>query len=77
MADNKTVEDYLIDIIRQKYAKRVLSQLNTEYERMFIDAGKDPDIGEYNWMVKRVMEIHREMNKPEKVGEGHAEKAAD
>ena len=77
MAEIKTVEDYLIDIVRQKYAKRVLSQLNTEYERLFIDAGKDPDIGEYNWMVKRVLEINRELNKPEKAGEEHAEKAAD
>lgn len=77
MAEMRTVEDYLIDIIRQKYAKRVLSKLNTEYERLFIDAGKAPDIGEYNWMVKRVLEINREMNKPEVAGEEHAKETAD
>lgn len=74
MNGKKSVEDYLMDMINARYAKRVMSQLNTEHERDFMDLGKDPDHKEYEWMVKRALEIHRAMNV--KDGED-AEKAKD
>ncbi len=62
MDGQKTVEDYLIDMINAKYARRIMSQLVTEHERKFMELGKDPDHREYEWMVKRALEIHRAMN---------------
>ena len=58
----KSIEDYLIDMINQKYAKRVFSQLATDHEREFLLAGRDPDAKEYEWMVTRALEIHRNLN---------------
>jgi succinate dehydrogenase flavin-adding protein (antitoxin of CptAB toxin-antitoxin module) len=62
MDGKKSIEDYILDMINQRYAKRVFSQLATEHERNFVDLGKDPDHKEYEWMVKRALEIHRALN---------------
>ena len=70
------IEEYLIDLINQKYAKRVFSQVATEHETQFLDLGKTPNRKEYEWMVARAIAIHREMNITE--GEDDAgEKAED
>ena len=69
----KGVEEYLIELINQKYAKRVFSQMNTEHERAFLLAGSEPSAKEYEWMVKRAMEIHRSLNTSK--GEDDAEEA--
>ena len=71
-----SIEEYLVDLINQRYAKRVFSQVATEHERQFEDLGKQPNYKEYEWMVNRAMEIHREQNITE--GEDNAgEKAED
>lgn len=57
-----TVEDYLIDLVNQKYAKRVFQKMNTEWEKLTIAHGSEPDVTEYDWMVKRALEIHRSLN---------------
>jgi hypothetical protein len=75
MAEVKSIHDFLMEWINGKFSKRVISALNTEHERDFIDKGKEPDIGEYNWMVQRMHEILKEMKMPE--GADNAEKAAD
>lgn len=62
MAEVKSVEDYLLDLINQRYAKRVFSILATEHEKRFLDLGKDPDYREYEWMRKRALEIHQQIN---------------
>lgn len=56
-----TVEDYLIDAINKKYAARIFRKVNTEWERLGMD-GKEPGKTEYEWMVERVIEIHRQLN---------------
>lgn len=58
-----SIEEYLIDYINQKYAKRVMQQLNTEFERRTLQYGSDPSAKEYEWMVDRALEIHRNLNK--------------
>lgn len=58
----KSIEDYLMDMINQRYARRVFSKLATEHEKNFMDLGKNPDYKEYEWMVARAMEIHRTLN---------------
>ena len=65
MADKelKSVEDYLIEKLNAKYAQRVFQKINTEWERLTMEAGSEPNIKEYDWMVKRAIEIHRKMNK--------------
>jgi hypothetical protein len=62
MNGKKTIEDYLIDLINQKYAKRVFSQLVTEHEKKYLELGQDPDYREYDWMVNRALEIHKALN---------------
>lgn len=62
MNGKKSIEDYLIDLINQKYAKRVFSQLATEHEKKYLEMGADPDYREYEWMVARALEIHKALN---------------
>lgn len=62
----KNIQDFIVEWINGKFAKRVISALNTEHESKFIDTGKPPDIGEYNWMIKRMGELMAEMKLPEK-----------
>lgn len=57
-----SIEDYLIDLLNQKYAKRVMQKMNTEWEKLTIERGSEPGASEYEWMVKRALEIHRELN---------------
>lgn len=57
-----SIEDYLLDMINQKYAKRVMQKMNTEWEKLTIEKGSEPNVTEYDWMVKRAMEIHRSLN---------------
>ena len=59
--DSKTIEDYLLDLINQKFAKRVFSVLATEHERLFLDKGKDPEGGEYKWMRQRALELIKDV----------------
>lgn len=61
MAD-KGIEDYLLDMINQRYAKRVFQIMATEHEQQFLDLGKNPDYREYEWMKRRALEIHRATN---------------
>jgi hypothetical protein len=61
--DIKSVEDYLIEKLNAKYAQRVFQKINTEYEKLTMEMGSEPNIKEYDWMVNRALEIHREMNK--------------
>ena len=72
----KSIEDYLEDMINQKYAKRVFQIMNTEHERIFLDLGKNPDYREYEWMKKRALEIHRETNTAPGSGENNEKDAA-
>jgi hypothetical protein len=62
MKQGMAVEEYLIDLINQKYAKRVFQKMNTEWERLTIEHGSEPGVKEYDWMVKKAMEIHRDLN---------------
>lgn len=73
MAKAKSIEEYLIDLINQKYAKRVFQQMNTDFERLTLERGSDPSAKEYEWMVNRALEIHRQLN----VGETDEENAAN
>ena len=59
----KSVEDYLIEKLNAEYAQRVFQKINTEYEKLTMEMGSDPNIKEYDWMVNRALEIHRKMNK--------------
>ncbi len=67
MAEIKSIHDFLMEWINGKFAKRVISALNTEHESRFIDKGAEPEIGEYNWMVARMGELLKEMKMPEGV----------
>lgn len=58
----ENIEDYLVDMINQKYAKRVMQKMNTEWEKLTLERGSDPGGKEYEWMVKRALDIHRGMN---------------
>jgi hypothetical protein len=58
----KSIEDFLLEKINAKYAQRIFQQLNTEHGKKYVDLGKDPDYREYEWMVKRAMEIHKQLN---------------
>lgn len=62
MNGKKSIEDYLMDMINQRYAKRVFAQLATEHEKNYMDMGLNPDHKEYEWMVKRALEIHKALN---------------
>ena len=62
MEVDKSIEDYLVDWAKRKYAGRVISQVNTEFEAQFVELGKNPDFREYEWMVKRLLEVHNQMN---------------
>ncbi len=73
----KGIEEYLIDMVDQKYAKRVFQKMNTEYERLTLEHGSNPSLKEYEWMVKKALEIHRNMNVTPELEDGDAEKAAD
>jgi len=55
-----SVEDYLIDRINQKYAGRIFQKLNTEWEKLGMQ-GAEPGVTEYEHMVKRALEIHRQL----------------
>ena len=61
-----SIEDYLIDSLNKKYAGRIFRKVNTEWEKQM--EGKDPNIAEYEWMVKRALELHNKINvsNPEK-----------
>ena len=61
MAGYTHIEKYLIEWVDKKYAGRVISKVNTEWEAQ-IDAGSDPSKSEYEWMRDRVLQIHRGMN---------------
>lgn len=63
------VEEYLVDLINAKYAKRIFQQVNTEHERLFLMAGKPPDQKEYEWMIQRALELHRTQNLSEESDE--------
>ena len=65
-----SVEDYLIDRINQKYAGRIFQKLNTEWEKLGMQ-GNEPGVTEYEHMVKRALEIHRQLttNVPDKKGD--------
>jgi hypothetical protein len=57
-----SVEDYLIDLINQKYARRVFQKMNTEWEKLTMEHGSEPGLKEYDWMKKRALEIHNQLN---------------
>ena len=65
-----SVEDYLIDRINQKYAGRIFQKLNTEWEKLGMQ-GAEPGVTEYEHMVKRALEIHRQLTAdvPDKKGD--------
>lgn len=67
--EKRSIEDYLIDMINQRYAKRVFAKLATEHERQFMNLGKDPNYREYEWMINRALEIHKRLNTTEAPGE--------
>ena len=71
--ERKGVEDYLMDYLNAKYAKRIFQVLNTEYEGVMIERGDNLWKGEYEWMVNRALELYRGF-KEEKENE---EKAKD
>lgn len=73
-----SVEDYLIDMVNAKYARRVMQKMNTEYERLTIERGSEPGVKEYEWMLKKAMDIHKQLNlSPDLAGDSDAEKAKD
>jgi len=72
-----SIEDYIVDSLNQKYAKRVIQKMNTEYEKLTMEHGSEPNVKEYEWMVKRAMEIHRDMNVTPELEEKNAKEAAD
>jgi len=57
--ERKGVEDYLMDYLNAKYAKRIFQVLNTEYEGVMIERGDNLWKGEYEWMVNRALELYR------------------
>jgi hypothetical protein len=63
MAKVTSIEEYLVDRINKKYAERVFRKVNTEWERLLME-GSEPGKTEYEWMLKRAMEIHRQLNTP-------------
>ena len=63
MAKVTSIEEYLVDRINKKYAERVFRKVNTEWEKILME-GSEPGKTEYDWMVKRAMEIHRQLNTP-------------
>jgi len=69
MDGKKSIEDYLMDMINQRYAKRVFAKVATEHEKQFKDLGKDPSYREYEWMVNRALEIHKQLNTSPDKGE--------
>lgn len=76
--ERKSIEDYLIDLINQKYAKRVFSMLTTEHEKKFLDLGENPNYREYEWMIQRALEIHRQLNvNEEEIGDNDAKETAN
>ena len=73
-----SVEDYLVDYINQKYAKRVMQKMNTEYERLTLEHGSEPGKKEYEWMIDKALAIHRQLNlSADLKGDKNAEKAKD
>lgn len=56
--ERNSIENYILDWIDKKYAGRIISNLNTEWENM-ITTGRDPGKDEYEYMVRRALEIHR------------------
>lgn len=70
----RSVESFLIEMVNQKYAKRVFQKMNTEWEALTIEHGSEPGIKEYEWMLGKALAIHRELNVE---GDGDAKEAAD
>ena len=60
MAGLTGVERYLVNWVDDKYAKRIIGIMNTEWE--FALGKLPPGIGEYEYMRNRILEIHREIN---------------
>lgn len=56
----QSVEDFLIEKLNAKYAQRIFQKLNTEWERLIIEGKTEPGYKEYEWMVKRALELHRD-----------------
>ena len=68
--DVKTVEDFLVEKLNAKYAQRIFQKINTEWERLIMQGKTEPGRSEYEWMVKRAMELHKEeLGKPEGIDE--------
>jgi len=55
----KSVEAFLIEKLNAKYAMRIFQKINTEWENLVIRGQAEPGVTEYEWMVKRALEIHR------------------
>jgi len=63
MAGLTQIERHLIDWVERKYAARVISRMNTEWEQKVDRPGGLPEgVNEYEYMRDRILEIHREMN---------------
>lgn len=77
MAEKYTqIEQYIMDWLYKKYASRVISKLNTEWEN-YLSQGKTPGVSEFKYMKKRALEIHREVFDVEEEKSTDEKEAAD
>ena len=67
------IEKYLVDMIDQKYARRIFQKMNTEWERLTLEHGSEPSMKEYEWMVRKALSIHRDVNLTKGLDDGTEE----
>lgn len=63
MRNVKSVEEFLIEKLNAKYASRIFSKINTEFEDRITKGLTEPGPEEYEWMVSRVRAVHKDFMK--------------